>query len=192
MSILNPPRQPHRPTRAGGACAPAGPRGSRSGFTILELALVLVALSLAAALSIPAWFGRSEVTLDSAARLLARDLRDVQNLAALRGAVLFVDFFEDGDGYRVVDAEGAAVPAPPGHGGFTRIYSRDAVFRGVRIEVADFGGGRRARFDDVGYAHAGGVVVLRYGVDARVLRLAEHTGLLEIHGLARPWIDSGN
>ena len=53
-------------------------RGRRSsGFTILELLILMVVLGIAASFGIPSYFARPDVTLKSAAELLASDLREV-------------------------------------------------------------------------------------------------------------------
>ena len=179
-----------KPVR-GPSCPPRAVR-SRAGFTILELATTMMALSLLAAVTIPAWFGRSSITLDNAARLLARDLRDVQNLAARRGEVLRIRFLEDGDGYQVVDALDRELPAPLGGGPYRRWYSIDAVFTGVSVISADFDGQRSACFDEHGYALSGGEVVLLYRGQTRRLQVVPRTGLVEIEGLAQRWIDTGH
>ena len=45
------------------------------GFTLLELLIALIAISVIAAVAIPAYFSRSDVTLENAAVLLARRAR---------------------------------------------------------------------------------------------------------------------
>ena len=59
-------------------------RGRRSsGFTILELLILMVVLGIAASVGIPSYFSRPDVTLKSAAELLANDLREVGGRAAV-------------------------------------------------------------------------------------------------------------
>ena len=78
---------------------PTDRASSRGAFTILELLVLLAVLSAVASLGIPAYFSRPAVTLDSAAKLLAKDLREVQNRAALYEEALMIRFDEDGHGY---------------------------------------------------------------------------------------------
>lgn len=164
---------------------------ARAGFTIVELSIALLAIAVMASLAIPAWFDRGEVTLDNASRLLAQDLREAQNRAAFHRQPYAVEFFEDGGGYRVVDAEGRPVPAPIGDGPFERRYSRDATFRGVVLPRVEFGDDRTLRFDHRGFAEEGGAALLRFQDDARVVRVSPYSGLIEIQGLADPWLDDG-
>lgn len=163
----------------------------RAGFSILELAVVLTLLTVAAAIAIPLFFGRPSVTLDSAAILLARDLRAAQNEAVLRGRDVVVQFLPEGDGYRAFDESGELLPSPSGGGEFLRRYSRDGVFEGVRIELLDVAQNRSVHFTPEGFALQGLRLELVYAGDRRQLRLESATGLVSIEGLRRPWNDDG-
>jgi len=162
----------------------------RSGFTILELLIALAVIVVVATVAIPAWFGRVDVTLNNAIKLLAQDLRDAQDRAAYGRREVVVDFSENGDGYVVQDLEGKPLPAPIGGGPFVRVYSRDAVFRGVTVDSVELGSDGVVRFDDRGFAMNEGSITLAYKSGTRRLRIHSYTGLIEIEGLDEPWIDS--
>lgn len=164
----------------------------RGGFTILELTVVLVVLAVLSSFTIPAWFDRPEITLDNAARLLARDLRDVQNRAALYQSPLRMRFDEDGGGYAATTDEGASILSPYGARPFERRYDRDAVFRGVRIESRDLGGLEAVEFTARGTVRQGARLVVTYRGEQRILRMRPFSGMIEIDGLASPWIDNGS
>lgn len=164
----------------------------RGGFTILELTVVLAVLAVLSSFTIPAWFDRPEVTLDNAARLLARDLREVQNRAALYQATLLMRFDDDGGGYAATTEEGAVILSPYGARTFERRFDRDAVFRGVRIESRDLGGLEAVEFTGRGTVRQGARFVVTYRGEQRILRLRPFSGMIEIDGLAAPWIDSGS
>lgn len=159
------------------------------GPSIVHLLLVLAALSLGASLTMRGWFGRPEVTLDNAARLLAEDLRDAQNRAAFRHSMVRIVFHRGGSGYDVIDPHGEAVRAPVGSGPFHRHYSRDAVFRGVRIEEVRLGGHRTVHYGPYGLALTQGEVVLTFKDERRTVRIVDATGRIEIDGLSSPWTD---
>jgi len=169
---------------------PARPR-PRAGFTILELTIVLAVMAILSSFTIPAWFDRPEITLDNAARLLARDLREVQNRAALYQATLLMHFDEDGDGYRATTEEGTALVSPYGAHSFVRHFGRDAVFRGVKLASWDLGGLDAVEFTDRGTARQGARVVLTYRGEQRVLRMRPFSGLIELDGMSKPWVDGG-
>ncbi|MEZ6016690.1 MAG: type II secretion system protein [Planctomycetota bacterium] len=164
----------------------------RTGFTILELTIVLAVLAILSSFTIPAWFDRPEITLDNAARLVARDLRDVQNRAALYQTTLLMRFDEDGGGYAAMSEEGTALVSPYGAHPFLRRFDRDAVFRGVRIESFDLGGLDAVEFTPKGTARQGARFVLTYRGEQRVLRMRPFSGLIEIDGLREPWVDGGS
>jgi prepilin-type N-terminal cleavage/methylation domain-containing protein len=166
-------------------------RDQRAGFSILELAIALALITVAAAIAIPLVYSRPAITLDNAAVLLARDLRAAQNEAVHRRADVYVHFFADGTGYRVFDEGGRAIANPTGAGDLVRRYTADAVFEGVRLVSVETGPRKLARFTPDGLAVRGGVVVLEYQGDRRILTLHEGSGLVEITGLERPWIDTG-
>ena len=55
----------------------------KAGVSLLVVLIILAALALAAGLAIPAFFARHRVTLDNAAKLIARDLRVHQGALGL-------------------------------------------------------------------------------------------------------------
>ena len=170
--------RPHSPTES-----------RRAGFSILELTIALALTVIVATFAVPAWFDREEITLNNAVKLLAQDLRDAQDRAAYGHKEIEVRFHESGDGYIIVDVAGVPIAAPVGGGPFERVYSRDAVFRGVHITVVNMSGGRNLHFDDRGFALEEGSVHLEYKDGTRVLRIHSYTGLIEIDGLGEPWIE---
>jgi prepilin-type N-terminal cleavage/methylation domain-containing protein len=164
----------------------------RGGFTILELAVVLVVLAVLSSFTIPAWFDRPEITLDNAARLLARDLREVQNRAALYQTKLWMRFDDDGGGYAATSEEGSVLLSPYGARPFERRFDRDAIFRGVRIESRDLGGLEAVEFTGRGTARQGARFVVTYRGEQRILRMRPYSGIIAIDGLADPWVDTGS
>jgi len=166
-------------------------RSRRGGFTIFELTVLLVILAMIASFGIPAYFGRPAVTLDSAAKLMARDLREVQNRAALYEETLVVRFTEGGSGYRVTDASGQALLSPYGNGPFVRAYESDAVFRGVKITAVETRRGPQIGFDAGGRPQSSARVVLEFGGERRTVILRAGSGLIAIEGLDENWVDLG-
>ena len=75
-------------------------KSPKKGFTILELMIWLVLVSIVASFAIPAFFDRAEVTLDNACTLLLEDLRGTQNRAAYNRAVYLVAFHRMGTATR--------------------------------------------------------------------------------------------
>jgi Tfp pilus assembly protein FimT len=168
---------------------PRGPHGPRGGFSLVGLALTLALVTIAAAIAIPAFFERSEVSLENAAVLLAKDLRSAQNRAAYLACEVRVNFREDGDGYWVED-----LPTKSGRIGsrpVSRIYSDDAVFEGVQIESVELERGETLLYRPRGIASTAARITLSFRGDRRVVTVADDTGRLAIEGSIGDWVDRG-
>ncbi len=166
------------------------PSRERRGFTILELLIILALLTITASVGIPAYFARPAVTLDSAARLLAADLHEVQNRAALYQQPLSVRFSETGSGYTGVTASGDPLRSPYDDGPFARTYDADAVFEGVRVREVRSAEGTRITFSPKGLAATTASIVLGFENETRTVRIKKGSGLVEIDGLDDEWFDT--
>jgi prepilin-type N-terminal cleavage/methylation domain-containing protein len=164
----------------------------RAGFSLLELLIALLAIAVVAALAIPAWFSRHEVSLENAAQLLARDVRSTQNQAAWLDHPLAVTFRPDGSGWRVVRFD-PVVPAPLDQGEVVseRVLSADAVFEGVRIARVAVAPAGALRFDRFGQSLDSGSVTLEYENERRTLAIAPGSGQLRIVDSTSGWTDKG-
>jgi prepilin-type N-terminal cleavage/methylation domain-containing protein len=134
----------------------------RGGFTIVELLIALILVALTATASISAFFSRSEVTLDNAARLLAEDLRSAQSRATLLRCEVVFHFAPDGTGYESYDKDRRPRPQAKGPPGTRRNFERDAVFEGVRISDVQVGGADHVLFQPDGSVAEGGQVTIAY------------------------------
>ncbi len=168
-----------------------GKPSRRKAFTIPELLAAVMFIAVIASVAIPIYFGRSEITLENACVLLARDLRTAQNNAAYTGRQMIVSFDEDGGGYHVFDESGALVQNPRTDLPFERRYDSDAVFRGVHVRMVDFGKDRSLSFGPRGFAKEKGHVILTFGDDTRELFVSRDTGEVTIIGSTSNWSDSG-
>ena len=163
----------------------------RRGFTIFELLVALAILSIVAALAVPAYFDRHEVTLENAATQLARDLRATQNRAAYLGTAAELAFLDDGDGYRILEGTDSPFGSEPREHHLRR-YSRDGVFEGVRIERVELGAEQRAvAFDPRGRALHGGRITLGFDGETRTVAIQRGTGLISIADSSSGWRDDG-
>ena len=167
------------------------PGRMRSGFTIVELLAALMAISVAAAIVIPAHFSQGSVTLENAAILFARDVRAAQNRSAYLGLPSRIEFLADGEGYQATDWRGEVVRNPRTEEPFVRKYGENAVFEGVRIVAVDVGPGSALRFTGRGRALDGGRVTLAFGGEERVVDFETGTGEIRILGSTSGWRDLG-
>jgi len=166
-------------------------RHAKGGFTLFELLFSLCMVALVASFAVPAYYARPEITLDNAARLLARDLRAAQNRAATYRMIVEFSFFANGDGYEVTDMNGHHLADPGGGGDFIRRYSYDGVFEGVHLSALDSSAIGDTHFDANGFALEGGHFMLTYLGAQRIVVLQEGSGLLNVIGLETPWADDG-
>lgn len=166
------------------------PRAVRAGVSLLTMLLALACMAIVAGFAIPAFFDAPGVTLDSATRLLARDLRVAQNLAGFDGKPCTFEFLEEGHGWRVVDANGNILVRPDQKGPFERDFTSDGVFEGVRLEHIDFDGKRFLHFDKSGRALPGGTLKVVYGDESRVVRVFPLSGRVILDGLAEEYFDA--
>ncbi len=158
------------------------------GVDLRHLLVVLVGVAVLTTVGLPAWFGRPGPTLDSAARLLARDLRAAQNLAVVENRTLHVVFAPDG--YRVEDPAGPAVIDPRTGGAFRRRWARDAVFRGVEYRGDELGP-EPLGFDPIGYALRGAAIRLGFDEKERLVEVSPRQGLVTVRGGKRVIEDDG-
>lgn len=161
------------------------------GFSLTELFVSLAVVAIVAAVVINEWFDRSEVTLENASVLMARDLRSAQDRCAYFGEQVRFSFLPDGDGYAALDELGRVIQHPRTDLPFVRRYSESGVFRGVLVVDVRFGADRSVSFDAEGRALESGEVTLAFGRDRRTVRLAKESGNLTIVGSSSHWQDGG-
>ncbi|MCA9003200.1 MAG: hypothetical protein KDB61_14855 [Planctomycetes bacterium] len=149
------------------------------GLSFFGVAMVLLGISALAAILIPFWFQQPKITLDSAAELLVKDIRGVQDHCVLTRTEVRIEFDADGGGYKIVDRDGTPLPAPLKDGPYEREYDFDAVFRGVRIESADFGGEPILRFGKDGYSKHDGAVSITFEGETRRVIFSQNVARIE-------------
>jgi len=161
----------------------------RRGFTILELLMVLVVLSLLAATTVRFYFSRSEVTLENAAILLARDIRAAQHRSLFLGEKSRMTFLPDGSGYLVTDEAGNLTHNPQTDEAFLRSYPQDGVFLGVKVLEVSAGEDRVLEIDPRGLPIEDLQVTLGYEGDRRTVCIEQRTGVISIVGTSSGWFD---
>lgn len=154
----------------------------RDGFTIIELIVVIMLVTLTAAVSIWAYFARPEVTLDNAAQLLVRDMRIAQARAALLHAPVTLVFHEEGDGYKIVDGMDDLANPRDLPERIERRYSRDAVFEGVSILPLGLAARGRVVFENERSDPLSGSITLSYGRATRIVEIEPGSGRFLLTG----------
>lgn len=171
-------RHARRSSCVGPRASAKNARSANRAFTVLELLIVLMLITLTATVSISAYFGRSEVTLENAARLVAEDLRMAQDRASFVHLPVAVVFASDGGGYSFVDDPRIAGCEMQPADLLDRRFDCDAVFEGVRIERIDFPARDRVLFNESGAAVAPGVITITYRGEERRIEVEAGRGAI--------------
>ena len=87
-------------------------RNARAGFTIVEIMIVVVILSIAALAAIPMLSSASSFQIRSAANMIAADLEYAKSMAISRGQTYTVKFNESTDSYSIVDQTDTVIEHP--------------------------------------------------------------------------------
>lgn len=156
--------------------------GSTRGFTILELLIIMMVITLVACLAITAFFRQPHVTLDNATALLMEDMLMAKNRALILRSEVHVTFFPEGNGYEVRNSDGDLLRHPAAKGEFIRDYEYDGVFEDVRILEVDFGPDRSLTFDRHGLSLEDGRVTLGFHDATRVVELSRKGGVRLVGG----------
>jgi hypothetical protein len=168
------------------------PERKRSIFEI-TIAHMLCSLGLVGVISciaIPMFFSQPKITLDNATLLFAKDLRYGQNEAVFAGQSTYLELDSEGDGYSLVYSSGVCVPNPVGGDDLNRVYSFDAIFRGVEIKALDEES-QKVTFSHSGFTLNSGRFLLTYKDGTRTVEIKKGSGQVTIEGLEREWSDNG-
>ena len=117
----------------------------RAGISLLTVLAGLFVIGFLAVVAIPGYFNRHDVTLENACRLVSRDLRTLQNRAALDKLTVRMVF--DSDGWRALDANDKPVAGIGESYPIVRRFEGEGVFAGVVIERIDLGGDNELAID---------------------------------------------
>jgi type II secretory pathway pseudopilin PulG len=179
-----------KPRRTGRKRFPMPGRSPSSrGFTVVELLGVLLVLSLCAATCVRWYFAHSDVTLENAAILLARDLRAAQHRSIFLGEPSRFVFLPDGAGYAVTDALGALTHNPTTDEPFVRSYPDDGVFVGVRVLTFDVGADHTLDIDGRGLPLEDLSVTLGFEGEERTVQLDHESGEITVVGSSSGYVD---
>jgi hypothetical protein len=155
-------------------------RCDRRGVSLLTVLCSLSFVALVAIIAIPMFFGRHTITLDNACKLLSRDLRALQNRAALEKQTMQLAF--DVDGWVATDSFGHEVEGLGESHPLVRRFSSDGVFEGVRITKIEVGPRSALAVDTRGLVTEGGRLVLEFDGETREVAIERGSGTLTVVG----------
>lgn len=162
-----------------GHVLPSTPRSAlcsrrRRGVSLLAVLLSVCAVAVIAVVAIPLYFSQHNVTLDAACRLLARDLRAVQNRAAIQKVGARLVF--DSDGWRALDTSGKPIEGLGEDRPIARRFSVDGVFEGIAIRDLALGPDSAIGIDTRGLVTENGELVFVFGPDHRRVEIERGSG----------------
>jgi prepilin-type N-terminal cleavage/methylation domain-containing protein len=158
-----------------------GSRGSRSGFTVVELLIVVVILAIVALTAVPMMSSAASIQIRSAANMLAADIEYARSMAISRGQNHSVEFDKDTDRYWIEDQTGNVIPHPVKKGfDYIMDFRNDSRLKRVDITNANFGAVPRVEFDCLGSPKDGGVINLQAGAITATIAVEPVTGFVSI------------
>ncbi len=117
-------------------------RGTRRGFTLIELMIVMVILAIAAAMVVPMASYAGTMQVRAAGNMVAADLEYAKSMAISRGQKYSVVFDTTNETYRVTDQNGNTIsdPVKQGSNTYTVNFRNDSRLNQVNIVTASFDG----------------------------------------------------
>lgn len=108
------------------------------GFTLIEVILVVVILSIAAMLVIPFAASGAASQLKGAATIVAADLEYAKSMAISRGQIYWIEFNTTEDSYSIKDASDTVITNPLTGKQYIINFSSDNRFSKVDITSVNF------------------------------------------------------
>ena len=160
----------------------------RSGFTLVELLIVIVVLMIAAAIVIPSIGSAADAQVISAARVLGLDLEVTRSLALTTQRPHSLVFSPDRQSYKVVENYGGgayalatAIPHPVVAGKQLEVVLAALSGMGsVTVVSASFGGAAYVTFNPQGEPSSSGTMTLRAGQVEMQVSVAILTGTVTV------------
>jgi len=159
-----------------------------SGFTLIELVIVMVILSISALVVIPMIGSASSSQLSSASDILASDLEYARSMAISRGYTYSVVFDTANNSYEIRDATNTVIRHPVKKGfDYVVNFGPGEMFDTVTISSADFDSTNVIKFDSLGSPYNGsnsalnsGAVVLQAANASMTVSVEPVTGYISI------------
>ncbi|TFG46665.1 MAG: prepilin-type N-terminal cleavage/methylation domain-containing protein, partial [Candidatus Brocadiia bacterium] len=133
------------------------------GFTLIEMIIVMVILSLAAMMIVPMLSSAGSVQVGSAANALAGDLEYAKSMAITRGKYYSVVFDKNNERYWITDEAGTVIKDPISRKDYLRDLPAEGLDK-VDIVSADFDGTSAIKFDYLGSPYNASGAALLSGV----------------------------
>ncbi len=157
---------------------------SRCAFTLIEIIVVVIILSIAALIAIPVFSGAAEMQLSAAADKLAADMEYAKSLAVTTQRNHKVVFDTDADSYDIWGFDSGTgtwsiVTDPVKKNDFRVVYSQEGRLSRVGISSATFSD-NTVQFNYTGEPAEGGSVVLDASGSTMTVHVESGTGYISI------------
>ncbi len=161
-------------------------RGRRvfTGFTLVEIVIVVVILAIASALMIPMLSSAGSMQLGSAANIIAADLEYAKSMAITRGQNFTVDFDEANESYEIKDQDGV-IKHPVKKGNYIVNFRTDSRLSRVDIVDVDFDSSSEVTFNYLGSPVNDNGGFIRLGADGAGMKVNVEpiTGFISIEDI---------
>ncbi|MHC4556020.1 MAG: GspH/FimT family protein [Planctomycetota bacterium] len=155
--------------------------GICSGFTLIEILIMIVIIAIAALTAVPMMSSAASMQIRSAANIITADLEYAKSMAISRGQNFSVVFDENTDSYRIEDQDSNII-AHPVKKGFDYVidFQNDSRLNKVNITNIDFNSTRRVQFDCLGSPDNAGTINLKAGGTTVTIKVEPVTGFISI------------
>lgn len=160
--------------------AAGGLRPVRDGFTIVEIIIVVVIISIAALAAVPMFSSAGSIQLRAAANMILGDLEYAKSMAISRGQNYSVEFDINNESYSIKDQNGTVIEHPVTRKLYVISFKIDRRLDQVDINSANFNAASSVMFDCLGSPDNGGTVVLQAGGNSSTVRVEPVTGFITI------------
>ena len=158
-----------------------------SGFTMVEIIVVMVILIIAAMLAVPMVSSAADMQLQTAANVITADLEYAKNLAITRQESYSVVFSPGTSSYEIHDSSGVIAHPQLSGRNFVVSFADEKRLNRVSIAIAEFDAVQTISFDYLGSPYSGvgtatpmnsGVVTLQADTNTTIVNIEPVTGYI--------------
>jgi prepilin-type N-terminal cleavage/methylation domain-containing protein len=154
-------------------------KSKQNGFTLIEIIIVIVIISIAALIAIPMLGSAGDIQVRAAADMIAADLEYAKSMAVSRQKSYWVIFDTAAESYRLEDDTGI-ITHPVNAGKLYSVnFKNDSRVNQVNIYSVSFAGSQVV-FDYLGSPDNGGQIVLTGGGKTVTVSVEAVTGYISV------------